>query len=100
MIMGVSKGIVRVLFGYFQKLGDFTPKMDGENNGSKPYFLMDDLGGRPTPIFGLTPIFQPLLYLKKTCPWPRLQDSDLSRLMVEFDTGWGGPGIFRFLDGL
>ena len=28
--------------------------MDGENNG-KPYFLMDDLGGRPTPIIGLTP---------------------------------------------
>ena len=24
--------------------------MDGENNG-KPYFLMDDLGGKP-PIFG------------------------------------------------
>ena len=24
--------------------------MDGENNG-KPYFLMDDLGGKPT-IFG------------------------------------------------
>ncbi len=29
--------------------------MDGENNGSKPYFLMDDLGGN-TPIFGSTPI--------------------------------------------
>ena len=27
--------------------------MDGENNG-KPYFLMDDLGGKPT-IFGNTP---------------------------------------------
>ena len=27
-----------------------TPKMDGENNG-KPYFLMDDLGVKPT-IFG------------------------------------------------
>ena len=24
----------------------FSPKMDGENNG-KPYFLMDDLGGKP-----------------------------------------------------
>ena len=24
-----------------------TPKMDGENNG-KPYFFMDDLGGKPT----------------------------------------------------
>ncbi len=29
----------------------FTPKMDGENNGSKPYEQMDDLGGNP-PIFG------------------------------------------------
>ena len=28
--------------------------MDGENNG-KPYFLMDDLGGKP-PIFGFTSI--------------------------------------------
>ena len=27
------------------------PKMDGENNGSKPYEQMDDLGGFP-PIFG------------------------------------------------
>ena len=27
-----------------------NPKMDGENNG-KPYFLMDDLGVKPT-IFG------------------------------------------------
>ena len=36
--------------------GCFTPKMDGENNG-KPYFLMDDLGGFPTPIFGSTPIY-------------------------------------------
>ena len=30
--------------------------MDGENNGSKPYFQMDDLGGNfQTPIFGSTP---------------------------------------------
>ena len=33
-----------------QKIGDFYPKMDGENNG-KPYFLMDGLGGKTT-IFG------------------------------------------------
>ena len=31
-----------------------SPKMDGENNG-KPYFQMDDLGGKP-PIFGNTHI--------------------------------------------
>ena len=29
--------------GVEPKLGGFSPKMDGENNG-KPYFLMDDLG--------------------------------------------------------
>ena len=30
--------------------------MDGENNGSKPYEQMDDLGGiLPTPILGSTP---------------------------------------------
>ena len=34
-----------------------TLKMDGENNG-KPYFLMDDLGGKPT-IFGNTHIYTP-----------------------------------------
>ncbi len=27
--------------------GNFTPKMDGENNGGKPYEQMDDLGGFP-----------------------------------------------------
>ena len=32
--------------------------MDGENHGSKPYFLIDDLGGTIIPIFGLTPIWQ------------------------------------------
>ncbi len=30
--------------------------MDGENKG-KPYFLMDDLWGFTTPIFGSTPIY-------------------------------------------
>ena len=29
--------------------------MDGENNGSKSYFLMDDLGGFSPIIFGSTP---------------------------------------------
>ena len=29
----------------FPKIGVFHPKMDGEHNG-KPYFLMDDLGGK------------------------------------------------------
>ena len=31
--------------------------MDGENNGSKPYEQMDDLGVPSPPIFGLTPIW-------------------------------------------
>ena len=30
--------------------------MDGDNNGSKPYEQMDDLGGGKPPIFGSTPI--------------------------------------------
>ena len=32
----------------------FPPKWDGENNGSKPYFLRDDLGGKK-PLFLETP---------------------------------------------
>ena len=36
--------------------------MDGENNGSKPYEQMDDLGGFPTPIFGLTSIWEIYIY--------------------------------------
>ena len=40
--MGVSKNRGR------------PPKMDGENNGSKPYEQMDDLGGFP-PMFGGPP---------------------------------------------
>jgi len=39
--------------------------MDGENNG-KPYFLMDDLGGKPT-IFGNIHIYKyPYIYHKKS----------------------------------
>ena len=37
----------------FPKIGGKRPKMDGENHGT-PYFLMDDLGGKP-PIFGRRP---------------------------------------------
>ena len=29
--------------------------MDGENNGSKPYVRIHDLGGKIPPIFGSTP---------------------------------------------
>ena len=36
----------KTTFGCFQKYGH--PKTDGENNGSKPYFQMDDLGGKLT----------------------------------------------------
>ena len=38
--------------------------MDGENHG-KPYFLMDDLGGKPT-IFGNIHIFPKDLYNHRT----------------------------------
>ena len=46
-------------------VGPFPPKWDGENNGSKPYFLMDDLG---VPLFLETPIYMyihPLLFESK-----------------------------------
>ena len=39
--------------GVSKNRGDFTPKMDGENNG-KPYEQMDDLVGQP--LFLETPI--------------------------------------------
>ena len=32
-------------------MGCLPPKMDGENNGSKPYEQMDDLGGFTNPYF-------------------------------------------------
>ena len=38
--------------------------MDGENNG-KPYFLMDDLGGKPT-IFGNIHIY---IYMNQMEAW-------------------------------
>ena len=37
----------------FPKIMVLYPKMDGENNGSKPYEQMDDLG--QTPLFLETP---------------------------------------------
>ena len=44
-----------LLYGWQPKNNGETPKMDGENNGSKPYEQMDVLGGFH-PIFGSTPI--------------------------------------------
>ena len=41
--------------------------MDGENNG-KPYFLMDDLGGKPT-IFGNTHKDPMVLWFSIFHPW-------------------------------
>ncbi len=35
-----------VQMGVNQKIGGKTTKKDGENNGSKPYEQMDDLGGK------------------------------------------------------
>ena len=57
--------------------GDFTPKMDGENNGSKPYEQMDDLG---VPLFLETPHFNllthPHLAFKLHTKMPFLMISD------------------------
>ena len=38
--------------GVEPKIGGKPPKMDGENNGSKPYEQLDDLGGKH-PYFGV-----------------------------------------------
>ena len=42
--------------------------MDGENNGSKPYEQMDDLGGN-TPVFGNTHIDK--ILFQENCNTPR-----------------------------
>ena len=47
------------IWGVEPKIGGNTPKMDGVYKG-KPYFLMDDLGGKPT-IFGNIHVEQKLL---------------------------------------
>ena len=44
----------------FPKIGVQNPKMDGENNGSKPYEQMDDLG---VPLFLVQ---HPYIYMYKT----------------------------------
>ncbi len=44
-----------MIYGCWTKNRGFSPKMDGENNGSKPYENGWFGGGFPT-IFGLTPI--------------------------------------------
>ncbi len=41
--------------GFSKNRGGKPPKMDGENH-EKPYFLMDDLGGKQ-PLFLETPIW-------------------------------------------
>ena len=50
-----SPGIWKTRVWVFPKIGVFSPKIDGGNNGSKPYEQMDDLGVAlflETPIFG------------------------------------------------
>ena len=56
-----------IIYGWFYmgvepKIVGRYPKMDGENNG-KPYFSMDDWGGKPT-IFGNIHIYI------QTVVWP------------------------------
>ncbi len=53
-----SPCFVKRPYGCQPKNNGFSPKMDGENNGSKPYEQMDDLGGFTTPIFVKRPIFE------------------------------------------
>ena len=47
-----------ILYGCFSKNRGVSPKMDGENNG-KPFFELDDFGGKPT-VFGNIHIIVPI----------------------------------------
>ena len=50
--MKLHRVSLEVSIWMFPKIGFFSPKMDGENNGT-PYFLINDLG---IPLFLATPI--------------------------------------------
>ena len=50
--------------------------MDGENNGSKPYFLMGWFGGVKKPIFGLTPINWTRTWIYSPSLWWHQQGAD------------------------
>ena len=50
-------------------------KMDGENNGSKPYEQMDDFGGFTTPIFGSTPICLSTIIINEQIDWTHIHHS-------------------------
>ena len=67
--------------GVEPKIGGKHPKMDGENNGSKPYFLMHDLG---VPLFLETSISENM-----TLPFWRNPSSG-SRL-----SGWAECGLYE-----
>ena len=57
------------IYGCFQKQWKH-PKMDGENNGKNPLFLMDDLGGKKPHYFRKHPFlyhFKELLF--NNIPW-------------------------------
>ena len=69
-----------------------TPKMDGENNG-KPYFLMDDLGGK-TPLF----LVQPTPMYNNNLFKSILEDSDSKlRGMITRPTSHNVPAIPHFV---
>ena len=53
------QGPINSTIRVFPKIGARTPKMDGENNGSKPYEQMDGIWGaqKKKPIFGSTPMY-------------------------------------------
>ena len=63
--------------------------MEGENNGSKPYEQMDDLGGFP-PIFGSTPNMflngqKAGIFMRQNCdgiPTPETEGSTFSELQL------------------
>ena len=90
--------------GVSKNRGGISPKMDGENHGSKPYEQMDDLGCFP-PIFGNSQLkipcfstfwkprwtYEPLLL---DCLLEAAIDGLLSHLslITVITLGWGGVG--------
>jgi len=70
--------------------------LDGENNG-KPYFLMDDLGGKPT-FFGNTHRLHVWKYLTETGKPPRPRGF-LSFLQLASAKGTGGGSPVEGMEG-
>ena len=80
--------------GVEPKIGDFTPQMDGENNG-KPYEQMDDLGVSH-PYFWFNTQIVDFFFLWLGVLGGRVLDEDRTRPpVVVFFLGFGVRGFLR-----